>query len=146
MDEEAWYAAVHGVAQSRTRLKWLSSSSSNSLLISHFQSLSSFSPQILSWAHSSFSVDNSYVTEAVAWEIIHLSNNKPTTLEIPSYILLFTVLVRGKKSPGFSLRPVHLPVPWTTSISLPSTARFGYLPLSILRYQVLSLDWLIFCI
>ena len=28
MDGEAWWAAVHGVAQSRTRLKWLSSSSS----------------------------------------------------------------------------------------------------------------------
>ena len=27
-DREAWWAAVHGVAQSRTRLKWLSSSSS----------------------------------------------------------------------------------------------------------------------
>ena len=26
MDGEAWYAAVHGVAQSQTRLKWLSSS------------------------------------------------------------------------------------------------------------------------
>ena len=29
MDGEAWWAAVHGVAQSRTRLKGLSSSSSN---------------------------------------------------------------------------------------------------------------------
>ena len=29
MDGGAWWAAVHGVAQSRTRLKWLSSSSSN---------------------------------------------------------------------------------------------------------------------
>ena len=28
-DGEAWWAAVYGVAQSRTRLKWLSSSSSN---------------------------------------------------------------------------------------------------------------------
>ena len=29
MDGEAWWAAVHGVAQSRTRLKRLSSSSSS---------------------------------------------------------------------------------------------------------------------
>ena len=29
----AWWAAVYGVAQSRTRLKWLSSSSSTSLLV-----------------------------------------------------------------------------------------------------------------
>ena len=29
-DGEAWWAAVNGVAQSRTRLKWLSSSSSSS--------------------------------------------------------------------------------------------------------------------
>ena len=27
-DGEAWWAAIYGVAQSRTRLKWLSSSSS----------------------------------------------------------------------------------------------------------------------
>ena len=30
MDGEAWWAAVHGVVKSRTRLKWLSSSSSSS--------------------------------------------------------------------------------------------------------------------
>ena len=29
MDREAWRAATHGVAKSRTRLKWLSSSSSS---------------------------------------------------------------------------------------------------------------------
>ena len=33
-DGGAWWAAVYGVAQSRTRLKWLSSSSSKELLIS----------------------------------------------------------------------------------------------------------------
>ena len=32
-DRGAWWAAVYGVAQSRTRLKWLSSSSSNVLLV-----------------------------------------------------------------------------------------------------------------
>ena len=31
MDMEAWHAAIHGVAKSRTRLKWLSSSSSSIL-------------------------------------------------------------------------------------------------------------------
>ena len=31
MDGEAWWAAVHGVAQSRTRLKRLSSSSKNEI-------------------------------------------------------------------------------------------------------------------
>ena len=30
-DREAWWAAVYGVTQSRTRLKWLSSSSSSSI-------------------------------------------------------------------------------------------------------------------
>ena len=30
-DGGAWWAAIHGVAQSRTRLKWLSSSSSSSM-------------------------------------------------------------------------------------------------------------------
>ena len=32
-DGGAWWAAVYGVAQSRTRLKWLSSSSSSSLIV-----------------------------------------------------------------------------------------------------------------
>ena len=32
-DGEAWWAAVYGVAQSRTRLKWLSSSSSSSSMV-----------------------------------------------------------------------------------------------------------------
>ena len=31
-DRGAWWAAIYGVAQSRTRLKWLSSSSSSSLV------------------------------------------------------------------------------------------------------------------
>ena len=42
MDGGAWWAAVHGVAQSRTRLKRLSSSSSSSIVYQEqcFQSLS----------------------------------------------------------------------------------------------------------
>ena len=32
MDREAWHAAVHGIAKSQTRLKWLSSSSSSRAL------------------------------------------------------------------------------------------------------------------
>ena len=35
MDRGAWWAAVSGVAQSRTRLKRLSSSSSSRLIIDH---------------------------------------------------------------------------------------------------------------
>ena len=38
-DGEAWWAAVYGVAQSWTRLKWLSSSSSNVLTCSTFSVL-----------------------------------------------------------------------------------------------------------
>ena len=43
-DRGAWWAAVHGVAQSRTRLKWLSSSSSSSqgLVLTDFWELSSW--------------------------------------------------------------------------------------------------------
>ena len=37
-DRGAWWAAIYGVAQSWTRLKWLSSSSSKPLLISWLQS------------------------------------------------------------------------------------------------------------
>ena len=37
-DRGAWWAAIYGVAQSQTRLKWLSSSSSKPLLISWLQS------------------------------------------------------------------------------------------------------------
>ena len=36
-DGGAWWAAVYGAAQSQTRLKWLSSSSSNSLFHSWFE-------------------------------------------------------------------------------------------------------------
>ena len=32
-DRGAWWAAIHGVAQSRTQLKWLSSSSSSKIII-----------------------------------------------------------------------------------------------------------------
>ena len=35
-DRGAWWAAVYGVAQGRTRLKWLSSSSSSSIPLLHF--------------------------------------------------------------------------------------------------------------
>ena len=34
-DGEDWWAAIYGVTQSRTRLKWLSNSNSNEILISH---------------------------------------------------------------------------------------------------------------
>ena len=40
-DEGAWWAAIYGVAQSRTRLKWLSSSSSNNFL-AHFKDFHNF--------------------------------------------------------------------------------------------------------
>ena len=44
MDRGAWRAAVHGAAQSRTRLKWLSSSSvCVSMALSQFVPLSSYS-------------------------------------------------------------------------------------------------------
>ena len=36
MDGEAWWAAVHGVAQSRKRMKRLSSSSSSSKMLNFF--------------------------------------------------------------------------------------------------------------
>ena len=41
-DRGAWWAAVYGVAQSRTQLKWLSSSSSSSIFLNIF----CFSPRI----------------------------------------------------------------------------------------------------
>ena len=47
MDRGAWWAAVYGVAQSRTRLKWLSSSSSSKgLFCIHRPNLSSVLPSI----------------------------------------------------------------------------------------------------
>ena len=36
MDGGAWWAAIYGVAQSQTQLKWLSSSSSSSELLKHY--------------------------------------------------------------------------------------------------------------
>ena len=43
MDGGTWYAAVHGVAQSRTRLKWFSSSSSSIFPTSQFSPFLLFS-------------------------------------------------------------------------------------------------------
>ena len=50
MDGEAWYAAVHGVAQSQTRLKQLSSSSSSYFTKSEACGLNFFSPVSFSWS------------------------------------------------------------------------------------------------
>ena len=57
-DGGAWWAAVYGVAQSRTRLKWLSSSSSTgssypeSCFVVSLQGLIQFRPESFSWALS----------------------------------------------------------------------------------------------
>ena len=49
-DRGAWWAAVYGVAQSRTQLKWLSSSSSSSSIpVQRCTTWSSFSCQWISW-------------------------------------------------------------------------------------------------
>ena len=48
MDREAWHAAVHGVAQSQTRLKQLSSSSSMYSIMSSASS-ESFTSSFLNW-------------------------------------------------------------------------------------------------
>ena len=42
LDGRDWWAAIYGVAQSRTRLKWLSSSSSSSSIVGHL----SLSPEL----------------------------------------------------------------------------------------------------
>ena len=47
MDGIAWWAALHGVAPSRTRLKRLSSSSSSSLVIAFLPRRKSFNLMIL---------------------------------------------------------------------------------------------------
>ena len=55
MDEGAWWAAVHGVAKSRTRLKQLSSSSSSAelkltvILPDHFEAIAQFSCHCCFW-------------------------------------------------------------------------------------------------
>ena len=49
-DRGAWWAAIYGVAQSRTQLKWLSSSSSSSSIpLQRCTTWSSFSCQWISW-------------------------------------------------------------------------------------------------
>ena len=47
MDGGAWWAAVHGVAKSQTRLKWLSSSSSSSITLHQLEWLSPKNPQTI---------------------------------------------------------------------------------------------------
>ena len=51
-DGGAWWAAVYGVAQSRTRLKWLSSSSSREI----FNLVIVFSPEFVSFPCYNFSL------------------------------------------------------------------------------------------
>ena len=59
-DTEAWWAAVSGVAQSQTRLKWLSSSSSNDVRCwASFQMLNChlynfFDEELLRWSFAHF--------------------------------------------------------------------------------------------
>ena len=67
-DGEAWWAAVYGVTQSRTRLKWLNSSSSsvmhwqaNFLLLSHLGS-----PKEVHWAEHSHTVVSDFV---ISWTV-----------------------------------------------------------------------------
>ena len=57
-DRGAWWAAIYGVAQSWTRLKWLSSSSSSSsMLPCTFPSLPSPDIVTFRWAHRSLSTN-----------------------------------------------------------------------------------------
>ena len=59
-DGEAWWAAISGVAQSQTRLKWLSSSRKSSVFLKTLEYLACFQKAIIqSW--NSFSFKHSFV-------------------------------------------------------------------------------------
>ena len=49
MERRAWWAAVYGVAQSRTRLKQLSSSSSIAQLVKNLSAMQETQVQFLGW-------------------------------------------------------------------------------------------------
>ena len=55
----SWWAAIYGVAQSRTRLKWLSSSSR----LSNGHTLSNFSFRFLSWEYGVVSVEEIHINK-----------------------------------------------------------------------------------
>ena len=71
-DGGAWWAAVYGVAQSRTRLKWLSSSSS---MMWHHQS-KAFLPEIASKQFHWEPKTHKYVNQSYNWTAFSLRNSK----------------------------------------------------------------------
>ena len=88
-DGGAWWAAVYGVTQSRTRLKWLSNSNidSSGPLLFPSQNILCRSPYIDAWRLSAFSL--CLLKKRVAWKGYH----QPGNYFIVANLLLIQVIV-----------------------------------------------------
>ena len=81
-DGGAWWAAVYGVAQSRTRLKWLSSSSSRHITTCHILICNTISESRI------FHVNIQYFQQVIDNEnIIHFQSHSSATTAINQMII-----------------------------------------------------------
>ena len=91
-DRGAWWAAVYGVAQSRTRLKWLSSSSSSSIMLPK----KSFNGEVIYYIEDPWCFNWAFITTffSLACFIDHFLSCRPSLRRLPY--------------PPTSFRPTHL--------------------------------------
>ena len=68
MERRAWWAAVYGVAQSRTRLKQLSSSSSIAQLVKNLSAMQETQVQFLGW-EDPLEKETETLSSILAWRI-----------------------------------------------------------------------------
>ena len=94
-DGGAWWAAISGVAQSQTRLKWLSSSRKSSVFLKTLEYLACFQKAIIqSW--NSFSFKHSFVhflaTPSPTSACVHVHGDTHTHTQTHTFLNLFLEL------------------------------------------------------
>ena len=133
-DGEAWWAALYGVAQSWTRLKWLSSCS-NSGQFSSIQSLSPTWLFVTPWtaAHqASLSITNSWrLLKFMSVELVISSNH----LILCHPLLLPSIFPRVRVFSKESVLPIRCPKCWSFGFIISPSNEYS-------RLISFRIDWL----